>query len=303
MPITSFTAGTRILSADVNANFDLCLTKEAVTTAGAILFGSGTRIISEDATLLFWDDTNNRLGVGTNSPSTRLHVSGTTNIRFETAADNYGYEGYASTTHIFSLTRTSNDTRLSTYGVFTIKTNATTGPTSGTTAFYIDTSQRVGVGVTPSARNNTTFQIVDGVGFPSTQVSSTDVNTLDDYEEGTWTPSIGGTATYTIQSGSYTKIGNKVFIEGRLTINLVGTGSVSTISGLPFTVSSSEPSGGCKVTYWQNAASSFVFLMGFLSPSATTIVLRGATAATASVSTATFFGNSADIRFSGFYTV
>src|SRR5678815_603330 len=37
--------------------------------------------------------------------------------------------------------------------------------------------------------------------FPSTQTPSSDPNTLDDYEEGTWTPSVGGTATYTTQSG------------------------------------------------------------------------------------------------------
>ena len=75
MPLTTFTAGTRILSSDVNANFALCLTKEDVTTAGAILFGSGTRIVSEDSAKLFWDSTNYRLGIGTGSPISNLHIS------------------------------------------------------------------------------------------------------------------------------------------------------------------------------------------------------------------------------------
>ena len=49
--------------------------------------------------------------------------------------------------------------------------------------------------------------------FPATQVSSAGVNTLDDYEEGSWTPSVGGTASYNTgglaRVGRYTKLGNK----------------------------------------------------------------------------------------------
>jgi hypothetical protein len=70
--------------------------------------------------------------------------------------------------------------------------------------------------------------------FPATQVPSADPNTLDDYEEGTWTPSVGGSATYFIQQGYYTKIGNLVTAFFDMQINVLGTGSGSTISGLPF---------------------------------------------------------------------
>ena len=58
--------------------------------------------------------------------------------------------------------------------------------------------------------------------------------TSDDYEEGTWTPSLGGTATYNNQTGTYTKIGNMVFIRGVMFVNVLGTGSTTTITGLPF---------------------------------------------------------------------
>jgi hypothetical protein len=61
---------------------------------------------------------------------------------------------------------------------------------------------------------------------------------LADYEEGTWTPSLGGTATYTSQAGVYVKIGKLVFIKFVLQVNTIGTGSATTISGLPFTASS-----------------------------------------------------------------
>jgi hypothetical protein len=61
---------------------------------------------------------------------------------------------------------------------------------------------------------------------------------LADYEEGTWTPSLGGTATYTSQAGAYVKIGKLVFIKLVLQVNTIGTGSATTISGLPFSSSS-----------------------------------------------------------------
>jgi len=81
-----------------------------------------------------------------------------------------------------------------------------------------------------------------GITFPATQSASSDANTLDDYEEGTWTPSIGGTATYSVQSGLYTKIGRIVTLSYDMTITTIGTGSSNTISGVPFTTTNS-PSG------------------------------------------------------------
>jgi len=73
-----------------------------------------------------------------------------------------------------------------------------------------------------------------GIAFPATQSSSTDVNTLDDYEEGTWTPSIGGTATYGTVIGTYTKIGDTVRLYFDISISVIGTGSTTTMSGIPF---------------------------------------------------------------------
>ena len=61
-------------------------------------------------------------------------------------------------------------------------------------------------------------------------------NTLDDYEEGTWTPTIGGNSTYTNQVGRYIKIGNMVWVNFAIGINAQGSGStISQISGLPVT--------------------------------------------------------------------
>ena len=68
-------------------------------------------------------------------------------------------------------------------------------------------------------------------------------NALDDYEEGTWTPTIkisGSTTgiTYSVQSGHYTKIGNRVIANAEIALSAKGsnTGNVSMI-GLPLTTS------------------------------------------------------------------
>ena len=57
-----------------------------------------------------------------------------------------------------------------------------------------------------------------GITFPATQSASSDANTLDDYEEGTWTPSItdGYTRTYYNRVGRYIKIGKQVYVFGQL---------------------------------------------------------------------------------------
>jgi hypothetical protein len=47
-------------------------------TSGSLLFSNGSTIAQDNANL-FWDDTNNRLGIGTNAPDTPLHVYGTAN--------------------------------------------------------------------------------------------------------------------------------------------------------------------------------------------------------------------------------
>ena len=75
-----------------------------------------------------------------------------------------------------------------------------------------------------------------GITFPATQSASSDANTLDDYEEGTWTPaSGGGTAT----TAYYTKIGRMVYVYGDVTFTGVSSPTQS-ITGLPFAPSGTQ---------------------------------------------------------------
>ena len=100
----------------------------------------------------------------------------------------------------------------------------------------------IGVGnATPSASGS-------GITFPATQSASSDANTLDDYEEGTFTPSpaFGGISTgMTFDTnptlgGTYVKIGRVVYIDISIPFLSNGTGTGNfTIAGLPFTPTNS----------------------------------------------------------------
>lgn len=103
--------------------------------------------------------------------------------------------------------------------------------------------------VTPTVTGTLTAQaLVDISGasagqikFPATQNASADANTLDDYEEGTWTPTVtASTGTFTTVSatGTYTKIGRVCYFEAIVTITTAGTAANFLRATLPFTSSS-----------------------------------------------------------------
>lgn len=142
---------------------------------------------------------------------------------------------------------------------FTVTVPAATTTMVGTDATQTltnKTSTTFGVGnATPAASGA-------GITFPAAVSGSSDVNTLDDYEEGTWTPvvtSSGGSLTAYTSSGTYTKIGTAVTIQGRVTLTTVGTASgYANISGYPFVNSNNGSSQGvCR----ENTAGLTVFVV------------------------------------------
>jgi hypothetical protein len=96
-----------------------------------------------------------------------------------------------------------------------------------------------------------------GITFPATQSASTDANTLDDYEEGTWTPVVtfGGNAvaqTGTL-TGFYTKIGNIVTISCYIGLSAKGSSTgTAEVRGLPFTINSADGAYAAVALYLSN---------------------------------------------------
>jgi hypothetical protein len=81
-------------------------------------------------------------------------------------------------------------------------------------------------------------------------------NRIDDYEVGTWTPTItgyggGNTQTYSAQVGKYTKLGNLVIAQFRVRLSAKGniSGNYTFIGGIPFNHSGSD-AGSATMSYW-----------------------------------------------------
>lgn len=157
----------------------------------------------------------------------------------------------------------------------------------------------LGVGsTTPSASGA-------GIAFPATQSASSDVNTLDDYEEGTWTPSIGGSATYNSRWGSYTKVGRVVTCQFWISVNAIGSGSATTITGLPFSINNptyaNDISGG-PVTYFASSATSVYTLNIRGTAGGTSLFFSGTTATSTTINNSvSVFQNSAVVQASIIY--
>jgi hypothetical protein len=81
---------------------------------------------------------------------------------------------------------------------------------------------------------------LNGITFPATQAPSADANTLDDYEEGTYTATMTTTGSGTITLNAairtlkYTKIGNTVTIQGRINISAISSPTGNVRISLPF---------------------------------------------------------------------
>jgi hypothetical protein len=141
-----------------------------------------------------------------------------------------------------------------------------TGASTLATAPTVTTT--IGVGnATPSASGA-------GVTFPATQSASSDANTLDDYEEGTFTPTFtsgAGSFTTTSVTGNYTKIGRFVNVYITFTITTVGTASGAlTFTGLPFTNGNSARS----INVGRENGTTGIMSQAYVDGSATTGVVR-----------------------------
>ena len=106
--------------------------------------------------------------------------------------------------------------------------------------------------------------------------SATASNLLDDYEEGTWTPSItrSGTAmtSQTLASeASYRKVGSLVHIQFDIEITAIGSGGNESayISGLPFTAASSAGRGQIFIGYFGGMAKNVIRLGADINPGST----------------------------------
>jgi hypothetical protein len=117
-------SGTNIKTINSNSllgSGDIAISANPSGVSGAIQFSDGSAFAS-DATNLFWDDTNNRLGVGTNSPSARVNFKGTGSTSATTSLLVQNSVGTAAMTVKDDLTATFNGDTF-TNGIITISSS------------------------------------------------------------------------------------------------------------------------------------------------------------------------------------
>jgi hypothetical protein len=125
------------------------------------------------------------------------------------------------------------------------------------------TITQYGIGLGTAVASNGT-----GLAFPATQSASSDVNTLDDYEEGTFTPTCSTTTTVAL--GTYVKVGSLVLFSIRLTVTSNASSSAFTIA-MPFAASSDDTTRAGGFFAYTNGGSA--------NPSNTTFMMSGSGAA------------------------
>jgi len=103
-------------------------------TPGSVIFAGTGGALSQDNANFFWDDANNRLGIGTNTPAATLHVVGTAQVSGNTSVGgDLSVGGNGSVT-----------------GSLTVAGNTTLGDAAGDVVVF---NARVGSDVVPSADN------------------------------------------------------------------------------------------------------------------------------------------------------
>ena len=155
--------------------------------------------------------------------------------------------------------------------------------------------------------NNLVFADGKGIDFSSAAGSASGSSgaLLDDYEEGTWTPTIGlgvSSPTYTKQEGSYVKAGNIVLVSCTLAISSGTTnGSTLRIDGFPFTAFNLTDVAFINCVKPNSVAQFGADVIVYINSNATTAFLNINDATSALGFTGNYFGSSGSISFSLIY--
>jgi hypothetical protein len=230
-------------------------------TTPIVKSASSLTLQSNGTTTAVTIDTSQNVGIGTSSPGYKLNVGNTSSVTTLNGAGITLFTSGSLTSNVGGVLNFRPGLGQTTSDIFNLSicaydhsgdTNAdglsingsdgvsfSTGGNSRNERMRIDSSGNVLVGITSANANGGILQLKSGITFPATQVLATDANTLDDYEEGTWTPNVQNTSsssTWSTKTGRYTKIGRFVYCSFVCDGGNSGTaGGALVVSGLPFT--------------------------------------------------------------------
>lgn len=144
----------------------------------------------------------------------------------------------------------------------------------------VNVNARLKANTTMSVGNATPSTSGAGITFPASQSASSDANTLDDYEEGTFTATLKGSTTDpttpVTTTGYYTKIGRQVSLVIAFQ-NIITTGAAGNVSvtGLPFAPANVQPVGAAAAQSFTTGA--VTSLASTIATGSTTLSFYGTT--------------------------
>lgn len=192
------------------------------------------------------------VGIDDNATKEVLQIADTVLTVGDGTNDQFIYvDGAAAKSRLIRF-RTGTSTRWQIGAQNTAESGANAGSNFGIYAYddsgtflgtYLDITRSDG-NFKPYGKVDLTASTAGQIAFPATQNASTNANTLDDYEEGTWTPGIDFqtvgdlSVAYSTQVGKYTKIGREVIAVFNIVTSsfthTTASGSLG-ITGFPFT--------------------------------------------------------------------
>ena len=181
-----------------------------------------------DANALFVEGESDNVGIGNNDPLVKLDVIGSNSpaatsgtsqngsLRLGQSSGNGVVDMGFDTTNTIGWIQATNKANLGTNYTLNLNPNGGDVKIGAGDIFFGGSGKGINLGVT----------------------SNTDSNTLDDYEEGTWTPAqaVGGNSSISASEATYTKIGRTVYAHCSVSFSGTDTDRVR-ITGLPFAVS------------------------------------------------------------------
>jgi hypothetical protein len=214
-----------------------------------------------------WNSSWKILQIGTLSSFANNGTNNTTDVWHNAFVDSGGISKY-STTAAASFNRIDGNS----YKWFSAASGTAGDTVSWTQTLAVDLNRSL-------ALQGASTQTGTGITFPATQSASSNANTLDDYEQGTWTPAFeaaSGSATYTTQTGNYVKIGRQVTVTFYIVVNVSSSLQTQNITGLPFTGSNTNFA-GASFSVWENIGG-YCTILGLISSA--NIQLRSTNSAT-----------------------
>jgi hypothetical protein len=213
-------------------------TTDALTVAGLVTAGSAaiTGDLTVDTSTLKVDSTNNRVGIGTATPSFTLDVrSATAVFKLESTAGTTAAYLYATNTGGDFYFGRDNSTG-TTFGTGTGYSAVVYSANAVPMVFFTNATERARITTSGdvSIANGNLVMATSGKGIDFSATAGTGTSELlNDYEEGTWTGTVTGGTFTNLTTGRYTKIGRQVFAT--ITPNTSAITGNIVISGLPFT--------------------------------------------------------------------